>query len=146
MLVQTSKTKEGLTLLRHLMVNKIKILINVSILKKKQPITLNKMKIKKDVDMHHKKKKEKMKTKIIRNRFKLISIKRINKTTYLKTQFIKILSISKKLKNSNPNKKNITMEIGEEVQVKRLLLLKQSFQLSQRSYYHNLMRQVFRKN
>ena len=67
------------------MVNKIKILINVSILKKKQPITLNKMKIKKDVDMHHKKKKEKMKTKIIRNRFKLISIKRINKTTYLKT-------------------------------------------------------------
>ena len=67
------------------MVNKIKILVNVSILKKKQPITLNKMKIKKDVDMHHKKKKEKMKTKIIRNRFKLISIKRINKTTYLKT-------------------------------------------------------------
>lgn len=67
------------------MVNKIKILVNVSILKKKQPITLNKMKIKKDVDMHHKKKKEKMKTKIIRNRFKLINIKRINKTTYLKT-------------------------------------------------------------
>ena len=45
------------------------------------------MKIKDVADKTHKNKKVKMKmkTKIIRNRFKLISIKRINKTTYLKT-------------------------------------------------------------
>ena len=41
--------------------------------------------IKNVVDKHHKNKKEKMKTKIIRNRLEVIRIKRIIKMTYPRT-------------------------------------------------------------
>jgi hypothetical protein len=68
------------------MTNKIKILIYVRLRNKKQVKTLNKMKIKNVADKTHKNKKVKMKmkTKIIRNRYKVIKI-RIIKMTYLKT-------------------------------------------------------------
>lgn len=77
--------KEDLILPGDLMVNQIKILITARLRKEKQLITVNKMIIKNVVDKHHKNKKEKMKTKKIRNRLKAISIKRINKMTYRKT-------------------------------------------------------------
>jgi hypothetical protein len=84
-LVERTSTKEDRILQGHVMMNKIKIKIIERQRKENQLITMKKMKIKKSVDKHHKKKKEKMKTKIIKNRLKAISIKRINKLNYQKT-------------------------------------------------------------
>jgi len=64
-LVETKSTKEDLILLGVLMMNKIKIIINVSLKKENQLKTMNKMIIKNVVDKHHKNKKEMMKNKII---------------------------------------------------------------------------------
>jgi len=64
------------------MTNKIKIKIIERLRGEKQLIT---MKIKNLVDKDHKKKKEKMKTKIVKNRLKVIRIGKINKTNYQKT-------------------------------------------------------------
>lgn len=84
-LEEISLIKEDLWLLGYLMTNKIKILIYVRLKNKKQVKMLNKMKIKDVADKTHKNKKVKMKlkTKIIRNRYKVIKI-RIIKMTYLK--------------------------------------------------------------
>ena len=74
--------KEDLILQGDVMTNKIKIKIIERLRREKQLIT---MKIKNLVDKDHKKKKEKMKTKIIKNRLKVIRIGKINKTNYQKT-------------------------------------------------------------
>ena len=84
-LVARTSPKEDLILQGDVMMNKIKIKIIVRPRKENQLITMKKMKIKKSVDKHHKKKKEKMKTKIIKNRLKVIRIGKINKMNYQKT-------------------------------------------------------------
>lgn len=81
-LVARTSTKEDLILQGDVMTNKIKIKIIERLRGEKQLIT---MKIKNLVDKDHKKKKEKMKTKIIKNRLKVIRIGKINKTNYQKT-------------------------------------------------------------
>jgi len=81
-LVARTSTKEDLILQGDVMTNKIKIKIIERLRGEKQLIT---MKIKNLVDKDHKKKKEKMKTKIVKNRLKVIRIGKINKTNYQKT-------------------------------------------------------------
>lgn len=81
-LVAITSTKEDLILQGDVMTNKIKIKIIERLRGEKQLITMN---IKNLVDKDHKKKKEKMKTKIIKNRLKVIRIGKINKTNYQKT-------------------------------------------------------------
>jgi len=80
--VARTSTKEDLILQGDVMTNKIKIKIIERLRGEKQLIT---MKIKNLVDKDHKKKKEKMKTKIIKNRLKVIRIHKINKVNYRKT-------------------------------------------------------------